>query len=58
MLLPGGILVGLLLKVVGYEIVIRYILFLFITSISRAVSRTMRKKIWLSMLRRNFGSDL
>ena len=67
MLLPGGILVGLLLKVVGYEIVIGCFLFLFITSISGVLSRakrsngapcTMGKKIWLSVLRRNFGSDL
>ena len=39
MLLPGGILVGLLLKVVGYEIVIGCFLFLFITSISGVLSR-------------------
>ena len=68
MLLPGGILVGLLLKVVGYEIVIGCFLFLFITSISGVLSRekhsngapcTMGKKICgLSVLRRNFGSDL
>ena len=67
MLLPGGILVGLLLKVVGHEIVIGCFLFLFITSISGVLSRekrsngapcTMGKKIWLSVLRRKFGGDL
>ena len=36
--------VGLLLKVVGYEIVIGYFLFLFITSVSGALSRAKRSK--------------